>query len=244
LRKTAVVVIALVVTGLALLVGIPLLLVMVILGSGPGSLDRACPAPVTTMPAVGNPPMQPALETQLGQTQLANVAVIIAEGTAQGVPRRGIVVALAVASQESGFRNYANDGKGGDLHASQRGIQGSLNLPHEAVGTDHGSLGVFQQQWPWWGTMTELMTPAIAARKFYQALVKVPEWQQLPVTVAGQAVQRSAYPDAYADDQALALALLNDPATRHAIEAAQPSNPFPVDNLSGEAGCVLMGFVK
>ena len=61
------------------------------------------------------------------------------------------MIALATASQESGFTNYANDGRGSDLAFDQLGIERSLLLPHEAVGTDHGSVGVFQQQWPWWG---------------------------------------------------------------------------------------------
>lgn len=82
--------------------------------------------------------------------------------------------------------------------------------PHEAVGTDHGSLGIFQQQWPSWGSMRDLMDPAASAGTFYDALTKVPGWQALPVTVAAQSVQSSAYPAAYADDEPLARRLLVD----------------------------------
>ena len=74
----------------------------------------------------------------------------------------------------------------------------SLRLPHD-VGTDHGSVGVFQQQWPWWGSLTEPMTPATAARKFYRSPASSARLAD-PLTVAAQRVQRSAYPDAYADD--------------------------------------------
>jgi murein DD-endopeptidase MepM/ murein hydrolase activator NlpD/endonuclease/exonuclease/phosphatase family metal-dependent hydrolase len=177
---------------------LPVLMFVVVLGGGSNS------------PSDCTPPgdVELAEDAGLSAEQLANAAAVVSVGNELGIPRRGIVVALAVASQESGFRNYANDGQGGDLAYSQQGIEASLNLPHEAVGTDHGSLGIFQQQWPWWGTMTELMDPATAAEKFYEALVEVPGWQELPVTVAGQAVQRSAFPDAYADDQALAERLL------------------------------------
>ena len=42
------------------------------------------------------------------------------------IPRQGIVVALAAASQESRFQNYANDGRGGDLRPDQVGIASSL----------------------------------------------------------------------------------------------------------------------
>jgi len=147
-------------------------------------------------------------QTQLGEgtaedltgAQRNNAQTVIDEGRRRGAPDGAIVIALAVASQESGFRNYANDGLGGDLIFSQQGIERSLRLPHEAVGTDHGSLGVFQQQWPWWGTMRDLMNPAKASGKFYDSLMQVSGWDTMPVTVAAQRVQRSAYPDAYADD--------------------------------------------
>ena len=84
----------------------------------------------------------------------------------------------------------------------------SLQLPHDAVGTDHGSVGTFQQQYPWWGALEELMDPPTAAGLFYAALLKVPGWESMSVTVAAQAVQRSAFPDAYADDEPLARELL------------------------------------
>ena len=44
--------------------------------------------------------------------------------------------------------------------------------------------------------------------KFFDALVRVPGWQTLPVTVAAQRVQISAYPDAYAKWVPDAAALL------------------------------------
>src|SRR3954451_19577210 len=101
----------------------------------------------------------PASATRVGglsAAQLANAGAVIAEGRRRRVPTQAVVIALAVASQESNFTNYANDGRGSDLDFFQAGIQRSLALPHEAVGTDHGSLGIFQQQWPWWGTMADL----------------------------------------------------------------------------------------
>ncbi|MGH4000710.1 MAG: peptidoglycan DD-metalloendopeptidase family protein, partial [Pseudonocardiaceae bacterium] len=135
---------------------------------------------------------------------------------------------------ESGFRVYANDGEGSDLEPDQKGIEASLRLEHDAVGTDHGSLGVFQQQWPWWGTMPELMDPATSARKFFAALGKVSGWEGLPVTVAAQRVQRSAFPDAYADDEPLARGLLEaiarDGGRQEADEAASAGDS------AGDAG--------
>ena len=144
----------------------------------------------------------------LGPTQLTHAATIVAVGEGLRIPRQGIVVALATAAQESAFRNYANDGRGGDLEPDQRGVSASLRLPHDAVGSDHGSVGLFQQQYPWWGTLAELMDPATSAALFYQALLKMPGWQDLPVTVAAQRVQRSAFPSAYAAHEPLARQLV------------------------------------
>src|SRR3954452_2737215 len=46
----------------------------------------------------------------LTSSQLANADAIITEGRNRRIPVQGVVVALAVASQESHFTNYANDG--------------------------------------------------------------------------------------------------------------------------------------
>ncbi|RYP88650.1 hypothetical protein EKO23_01810 [Nocardioides guangzhouensis] len=141
-------------------------------------------------------------------SQLANAQTVIAVGQGMNVPARGVLIALAAAHQESRFQNYANDGLGRDLEPEQAGVERSLSLPHDAVGSDHGSLGIFQQQWPWWGSIPDLMDPAASSRKFFMRLMSVRGWQEMSVTAAAQAVQRSAYPDAYADDEAIAASLM------------------------------------
>lgn len=159
----------------------------------------------------------------LSVAQRANAAAVIREGRHRALPDQAIVIALAVASQESSFLNYANDGEGSDLRIGQLGIEQSLQLPHEAVGTDHGSLGVFQQQWPWWGTMADLMDPMKAAGKFYDRLRQVSGWASMPVTVAAQRVQRSAYPAAYADEAPLARQLLDAASGSMSVQKAAPT---------------------
>ena len=52
------------------------------------------------------------------------------------------------------------------------------------------------------------MNPEYAATAFYQHLQVVPRWQTLPLTDAAQAVQRSAYGDAYAKHEARAAAIV------------------------------------
>src|SRR5215211_5369835 len=63
--------------------------------------------------------------------QRRNASAIITAGRQRHLPDQAVVIALATASQESGFRNYPNDGRGGDLIWSQAGIERSLRLPHE-----------------------------------------------------------------------------------------------------------------
>ena len=48
-----------------------------------------------------------------------------------------------------------------------------------------------------------------AAGKFYQKLLAVAGWQQVPLTEAAQAVQRSAFPDAYAKHEPDATLVVN-----------------------------------
>ncbi|HZC72703.1 MAG TPA: LysM domain-containing protein [Jatrophihabitans sp.] len=99
-------------------------------------------------------------------------------------------IALETALTESGLRMYANVNN-----------PRSLELPHDAVGSDHGSVGLFQQQVGGavnstanWGTTAELMDPEISTRKFLNALLQV-DWLHLTNWAAAQAVQRSAFAD-------------------------------------------------
>jgi hypothetical protein len=138
------------------------------------------------------PPEHPRRVGGLSRTQMGHAAVIVAAGIRRDIPRRGLVVAVAVALQESRLRNLANPA-----------VPASMRLEHDGHGYDHDSVGLFQQR-PSWGSAAELMDPAAAAAKFFYALVRVDGWQDMPVTVAAQRVQRSAYPDAYAKHERLA----------------------------------------
>lgn len=114
--------------------------------------------------------------------QIANAETIQATGVAMKVPKRGQIVALATALQESGLRNL-NHG-------------------------DRDSLGLFQQRpSQGWGSAYQVRDPVHASTKFYEGLLKVPGWQSMTVTQAAQAVQKSGFPDAYAKWEPLAAAL-------------------------------------
>jgi murein DD-endopeptidase MepM/ murein hydrolase activator NlpD len=123
-----------------------------------------------------------------GPDQIRNAAIIIRTGQDLGVPPRGWVIAVATAMQESNLINH--------------GFLGAAN--------DHDSLGLFQQRpSQGWGTPEQIMDPVYSSTKFYNKLVQVPDWLGLPLTVAAQWVQRSAYPNAYAKHEPMATNIVN-----------------------------------
>jgi cell wall-associated NlpC family hydrolase len=138
--------------------------------------------------------------------QVPNAKTIVATGLAMGIPARGQIVALATALQESGLRNLTYG--------------------------DRDSLGLFQQRpSQGWGTATEILDPVHASTTFYEALEQVSGWQSLSVAQAAQAVQKSAFPDAYAKWEPLATAL------QKALESllAPPGGATPTPAPSGSA---------
>ncbi|GIF47506.1 peptidase M23-like protein [Asanoa ferruginea] len=136
-------------------------------------------------------------------TQIRNAGVIAIVGDRLHVPVRGQIIAIATALQESQLRN----------------------LGHLGPDNDHDSLGLFQQRpSQGWGTPTQLQDPAYAATAFYRKLATIPRWQTMPLTVAAQAVQRSAYPDAYAKWEADAAALHQLTADETNAPSSEPMN--------------------
>ena len=68
------------------------------------------------------------------------------------------------------------------------------------------------------------MDAAAASRMFYAGgrqsvpgLLQVHGWESMPLTVAAQAVQRSAFPDAYAKWQKVAEQIVADPSVLSAV---------------------------
>ncbi|MEV4200524.1 peptidase M23 [Micromonospora globbae] len=146
-------------------------------------------APASTDPDTDrDAPEEPAPVAGLTEAQMENAEAIVRTGREMGVPRRALVIAVATAMQESNLYNYAS----GVLPESQK-------YPHQAIGWDHDSVGLFQQRpSSGWGPVDRLMDPEFATRRFLSALEQVPGWQQMRLTDAAQAVQVSAYPEHYA----------------------------------------------
>ena len=128
---------------------------------------------------------------KLDVDQIEVAATTIAEGKALGIPERGWIVALAAAGAESGIRNLA--------------------------GGDRDSVGPWQMRpSTGWGTVAEIRNVPLAARAFYgkadhtnnPGLTDIRGWEQMTIAQAAQAVERSAFPDAYTRWEAAARSIV------------------------------------
>jgi len=144
--------------------------------------------------------------TTITPEQARNAAIIAGMSIKRGLVPRAASIALTTAYQESGIRNL-----------------------------DHGhadSIGLFQQRpSKGWGTIEQIMDPWYSTREFYQAMERIKNWRTRSINDVAQAVQRSAYPDAYRQHEANARALASSltgetPASfTCVVNAPKPGDP-------------------
>lgn len=129
----------------------------------------------------------------------------ITEGRRLGITPKGICIALAVELVETNLTMYANSN-----------VPASLDYPHDAVGSDHDSTGLFQQRQAW-GPLSSTMDPTLSAGLFFnggqsgQRGLTDFDYNSDSRTPGGwaQAVQVSAFPDRYDERYAEAEQLYN-----------------------------------
>ena len=131
-------------------------------------------------------------------------SIIAGVAVRRGLPPRAASIALATAYQETGIRNLDYG--------------------------DRDSVGLFQQRpSQGWGTKKQLLDPDYAAGKFYDALVKINNWQTDDINDVAQKVQRSGHPEAYNDHETDARVLAS------ALTGQSPAG-FSCLDRSGTAG--------
>jgi hypothetical protein len=109
-------------------------------------------------------------------------SIVVGMSVKRGLPPRAASIAMATVYQETGIRNLNY----GDLD----------------------SVGLFQQRpSQGWGSRKQLLDPYYATDKFYDALVKIDDWETTDITTVAQRIQNSSYPDAYRDHEADARVL-------------------------------------
>lgn len=108
--------------------------------------------------------------------QTANAALITAIAVRRDLPARAATIAITTAYQESKIRNLRYG--------------------------DRDSLGLFQQRpSQGWGTAEQVQDPVFSTNAFYDALVRIKDYETADITTIAQKVQRSAYPEAYRDHE-------------------------------------------
>ena len=108
--------------------------------------------------------------------QMNHASTIVLLAVERDLPARAGTIAIATAIQESKLQNLTYG--------------------------DRDSVGLFQQRpSQGWGSEDELQDPVYATNAFYDALVEVDGWADMRITEIAQEVQRSGYPEAYADHE-------------------------------------------
>lgn len=199
--------------------------------------------------------------TPISGTQADYIQATIGIGKTLDVPEEGWVIAMMVMAQESTYQNYANDGA--NVHNYNNwpapGKQYwldlatlSLNYPHDAVGHDADSVGLFQQR-PAAGwadgegytaatddpeiAVQRLLDPRWSAWQFFggpggsssPGLLDIDGWENLTPGQAAQQVQGSAFPDEYNKWENEARALV-------AQYRDAPAIPLPTGDGGGDDG--------
>ena len=153
--------------------------------------------------------------TQWSQEQLRNAQIIINVGHQLGATPRDIQIALMTAMQESRLRNLS--------------------------GGDRDSVGLFQQR-AGWGSYAERHKPQIAAMMFFQGgnggqrgLFDFSNRTSMSLTQAAQAVQVSAFPDAYAQWNGDAAAVMQQFGAEPITLVQVPKVPNPIKGPPAQA---------
>jgi cell wall-associated NlpC family hydrolase len=145
---------------------------------------------------------------RLDAEQLSNAQTIVTVTASRRLPAYAAIIAAATAYQESKLRNVL-------------------------VELDHDSEGLFQLRVGLW-TKAVADDPVRSTNWFLDRLAGVANWQTIPLTVAAQAVQHSAYPDAYAPWQSLATGIVGQlwPAAAEAAVNTIAVNTTSVNTTS------------
>lgn len=194
IAAVAVVAAGLVPAGLLLILLAVLALPITTGGCGRDSILRVGPVPasLTARTTDGTP-------VTLDRKQLARAAAILAvAGRVPTAAHRVARIALMAALTESRLRMLANPT-----------VPDSSGHPHDGLGSDHDSLGLFQMRpSAGWGTVSQLMDATYEAEAFLggptgpnrgspAGLTDIRDWTVLTDGQAAQAVEVSAYPGRY-----------------------------------------------
>lgn len=181
-----------------------LLVVALFLLAPAAKVNKASAACLPTIPGQGTDQPDDSVNQVTRAIQIAHTKVIDRVAVQIGLPGRATLVALMTALQESQLQNLPS---------------GHLD-----------SVGLFQQRpSAGWGTVEQIRDPVYATRAFFggpqppspPGLTEIDGWYTMPLTEAAQAVQVSAYPEAYARHEDTARTI----ATAAGVDLNRPGDP-------------------
>lgn len=178
------------IAGLAPLLGVVLVVVVlftIITGAGDDDAAAATCGATGTVSGTAVAVQEGNLPAKVGPysgDQVKNAAAIISIGKQRGLTQHAQQTALMAAMTESTLNNLS--------------------------GGDRDSAGLFQMRpSQGWGAHAQITDISYATTEFYELLVKVPGWDTMNPGEAAQAVEGSAFPDAYATKSAYAVEMMN-----------------------------------
>ncbi|WP_145809163.1 hypothetical protein [Kribbella amoyensis] len=190
--------------GVAALVGLLGFVMIVPFGAGGNHVAAACPS------GDSGRGVDPPANASVLARQIAFAKIIDDVAVARGLPGRATLVALMTALQESQLENIDYG--------------------------DRDSVGLFQQRpSAGWGTVDDILDPTYASEAFFggvnppspPGLVDIDGWPAMSFTEAAQAVQVSAFPNAYARHERRARQI----AAQAGIDLDRSGDPY-----AGRAG--------
>lgn len=145
----------------------------------------------------------------LGGNSMDYARQIVDAAKDRALGKEGARIGVATALVESGLRMYAN-----------RAVPASLSFPHDAVGSDHDSVGLFQQRQAGWGTLAQRMNAKASAGLFFNKLMTF-NWRGMDPGAAAQRVQVSAFPGRYSQEMGRATGIVDSVFDRGGVASGQ-----------------------
>lgn len=234
-------------TAVGLLLGVAVVVTVAAIGSSGKRQPRFLPGALDCGAVAGS------TQGTLDAAQERNAKIIVSVALGRKLGNTGAAIGVAVALAESTLYNYANDGtstlvgsaEGRQLNDAERAVaRESLQYPHDRVGNNLDSIGLFQQRpMTGWGSPDQLIDPATSAGFFFDRLVEVPAWQSLPPWNAAQTVQGSPssdggiYRTVYEQAETIVTDLTADPPTAGGpVPVAAGWCPSPAGAAASDGG--------
>ncbi|EJP62867.1 peptidase M23B [Beauveria bassiana ARSEF 2860] len=116
----------------------------------------------------------------LNHVQSRNAKAAIDQVRAEALNRQACLAVISTALQESELQIYANPV-----------VPASMNYPHDKVGGDQDSIGMFQQRAEFYSDVATDMSAAGSTRLFLADMKGIAGWQTMEVSALCQAVQKA-----------------------------------------------------